>query len=60
MLTIKQCRNELKHIEKELSDEEIKEIRDWLYMLAESAIEVINKSEKLKNVQNEKNSNNIH
>jgi hypothetical protein len=60
MLTIKECRNELKHIEKVLSDEEIKEIRDWLYMLAESAIEVINKSEKLKNVQNEKNSNNIH
>jgi hypothetical protein len=40
MLTIKQCRELLQEEEKELTDEEIIIIRDWLMIMADIAIEI--------------------
>jgi hypothetical protein len=40
MLTIKQCRELLQEEEKQLTDEEIIIIRDWLMSLADIAIEI--------------------
>ena len=40
MLTVKQCRELLQQNEKELTDEEIIIIRDWLMSLADIAIEI--------------------
>ena len=41
MLTIKQCRDLLKEEEKEFTDDEIIIIRDWLMIMADIAIEIM-------------------
>jgi len=39
MLTIKECREILKADENELTDEQVKQIRDWMYHMADIAID---------------------
>jgi hypothetical protein len=41
MLTIKECRELLKDDAKELSDEQIIEVREWLSMMADIIIEQV-------------------
>jgi hypothetical protein len=45
MLTIKECRAILKQDAEGLTDEEVIEIRDWLSMLSNMVIEVIEQSQ---------------
>lgn len=43
MLTLQQCKTILN--DNELTDEEIIQMRDWLYQLAELAIEIVEKND---------------
>lgn len=44
MLTIKECREILKQDAEGLTDEEIIQIREWLSMMADFAIEIVERS----------------
>lgn len=63
MLTIKECRDILNDDAKELNDEQIIEIRDWLSMMADIIIEQV-EIDNLKNNThengNEKESDTLH
>jgi len=61
MLTIKECREILEQDAEGLTDEEVIQIRDWLSMMADIAIESVEKSrEERENRKNEKKSNHLH
>jgi len=61
MLTIKECREILEQDAEGLTDEEVIQMRDWLSMMADIAIESVEKSrEEKENRKNEKKSNHLH
>ena len=61
MLTVKECREILEHDAEGLTDEEVIQIRDWLSMMADIAIESVEKSRAEKeNKKDEKKSNHLH
>ena len=61
MLTVKECREILKQDAEGLTDEEIIQIREWLSMMADFAIEIVERSRAEKeNKKNEKKSNHLH
>ena len=61
MLTVKECREILEQDAEGLTDEEVIQIRDWLSMMADIAIESVEKSRAEKeNKKNEKKSNHLH
>ena len=58
MLTVKECREILEQDAEGLTDEEVIQIRDWLSMMADIAIESVEKSRAEKeNKKDEKKSN---
>ncbi len=61
MLTIKECREILEQDADGLTDEEVIQIRDWLSMMADIAIESVERrhAEKEKK-KHEKTSNHLH
>ena len=61
MLTVKECREILEQDAEGLTDEEVIQIRDWLSMMADIAIESVEKSKAEKeNKKDEKKSNHLH
>lgn len=61
MLTVKECREILEQDAEGLTDEEVIQIRDWLSMMADIAIESVEKSRaKKENNKHEKKSNYLH
>lgn len=61
MLTVKECREILEQDAEGLTDEEVIQIRDWLSMMADIAIESVEKSRAEKeNKKDEKKSNHLH
>jgi hypothetical protein len=61
MLTVKECREILEQDAEGLTDEEVIQIRDWLSMMADIAIESVAKSRAEKeNKKDEKKSNHLH
>jgi len=63
MLTIKECRDILNDDAKELNDEQIIEIRDWLSMMADIIIEQVEIGNLKNNTHengNEKESDTLH
>ena len=61
MLTVKECREILEQDAEGLTDEEVIQIRDWLSMMADIAIESVEKSSAEKeNRKHEKTSNHLH
>ena len=62
MLTVKECREILKQDAEGLTDEEIIQIREWLSMMADFAIDIVERSraekEKIKN--DKEKSNHLH
>ncbi len=61
MLTVNECREILEQDAEGLTDEEVIQIRDWLSMMADIAIETVEKSrEEKENRKNEKKSNHLH
>ena len=61
MLTVKECREILEQDAEGLTDEEVIQIRDWLSMMADIAIESVEKSRAEKeSKKDEKKSNHLH
>lgn len=61
MLTVKECREILEQDAEGLTDEEVIQIRDWLSMMADIAIESVEKSRaEIENKNHEKTSNHLH
>ena len=61
MLTVKECREILEQDAEGLTDEEVIQIRDWLSMMADIAIESVEKSRAEKEIKkNEEKSNHLH
>lgn len=61
MLTVKECREILEQDAEGLTDEEVIQIRDWLSMMVDIAIESVEKSRAEKqNKKDEKKSNHLH
>ena len=61
MLTVKECREILEQDAEGLTEEELIQIRDWLSMMADIAIESVEKSRAEKeNKKDEKKSNHLH
>ena len=61
MLTVKECREILEQDAEGLTDEEVIQVRDWLSMMADIAIESVEKSRAEKeNKKDEKKSNHLH
>ena len=61
MLTVNECREILEQDAEGLTDEEVIQIRDWLSMMADIAIESVEKSRAEKeNKKDEKKSNHLH
>lgn len=61
MLTVKECREILEQDAEGLTDEEVIQIRDWLAMMADIAIESVERSRAEKeNKKDEKKSNHLH
>ena len=61
MLTLKECREILEQDAEGLTDEEVIQIRDWLSMMADIAIELVEKSRAEKETKkDEEKSNHLH